>query len=426
MSDSGSKNDHPRSEAGGLLPLISRLKPPMRDADGPDEQWPLTSPYAFNGITATGQASIWYASPDKQLRRPMVFADGFGPPSPPPAQASPQGAQGASTPSPCPDLPLDYIRVSYTDGTTYIEANAGLILDCIKQILAKRVTQEPLIIGGGSMGGLVTRYALAYMETNNIPHETGKYFSVDTPHMGLILPAGVQYCLSYFAASNPGMAGAHNLFATPAGQEMQLFWLANYQQAMQVPSPLRLEFIENLKAVGDFPRKPWKIGLAAGAGNGQGNGIPGGALTVDWTAPDNSAAAQVYSSPGGGAQGLLFNGRTTGQSPVQIDSALASNAAFDSAPGGTFNFFQTLVSLFNSFGLEPNYQSCFVPTISALAMTGLDPYSQTDLFMDLTQGVPPKSALDIYKFSATNEPHATVEQEVNDWFCAQIAPPPAR
>lgn len=109
---------------------------------------------------------------------------------------------------------------------------------------------------------------------------------------------------------------------------------------------------------------------------------------------------------------------------MRIDSALATNPAFDSAPGGTYDFFQTLVTLFGSSTLSPISPSCFVPTINALAMTTLTPYAQADLFIDLTQGPPPRSALDVYNYSSTNEAHGTVEQKLNDWFCEQIALPP--
>jgi triacylglycerol esterase/lipase EstA (alpha/beta hydrolase family) len=49
---------------------------------------------------------------------------------------------------------------------------------------AERTGGTPLVVGGLSMGGLVTRYALAMLERDNPEHEVGTYFSYDSPHRG--------------------------------------------------------------------------------------------------------------------------------------------------------------------------------------------------------------------------------------------------
>ena len=51
---------------------------------------------------------------------------------------------------------------------------------------------------GYSMGGLVARYALAYMEDRNINHDTRLYISVDTPHQGANVPVGLQAMFKHF------------------------------------------------------------------------------------------------------------------------------------------------------------------------------------------------------------------------------------
>src|SRR5262249_34052338 len=135
---------------------------------------------------------------------------------------------------------------------------------------------------------------------------------------------------------------------------------------------------------------------------------------------DDKMAAQILSSPGGAPQNLLFNGRIQEQPAFLIDWPLPTQAEFDSAPGGTFDFFQALAKIFGSGAGVPS--SCFVPTISALAMTELDPYLQKDLFMNIAK-VRPKSALDSYQYSSKNEPHSFVEPALNDWFCQQISGP---
>ncbi|WP_187477486.1 esterase/lipase family protein [Amniculibacterium sp. G2-70] len=51
---------------------------------------------------------------------------------------------------------------------------------------------EKLVVMGPSMGGLITRYALAYLEKNNINTNTKLWVSMDSPHQGANIPISVQ------------------------------------------------------------------------------------------------------------------------------------------------------------------------------------------------------------------------------------------
>ncbi|MDX2565248.1 hypothetical protein PV371_37220 [Streptomyces sp. TX20-6-3] len=50
--------------------------------------------------------------------------------------------------------------------------------------IGRRIGDHPLTVGGFSMGGLVTRYALAKLETDGIEHQAQLYYSWDSPHTG--------------------------------------------------------------------------------------------------------------------------------------------------------------------------------------------------------------------------------------------------
>ncbi|MFD0431601.1 esterase/lipase family protein [Streptomyces zhihengii] len=77
----------------------------------------------------------------------------------------------------------DVIILGYHDRTAPIGDNAGTAVDCIRRALAERVGRSKLVVGGFSMGGLVTRYALARMEQDpSLPdHETALHLSYDSP-----------------------------------------------------------------------------------------------------------------------------------------------------------------------------------------------------------------------------------------------------
>lgn len=49
------------------------------------------------------------------------------------------------------------------------------------------------------MGGMIARYALAYMEHKNMPHNCKLFVSFDAPHLGANIPIGDQLFLSFAA-----------------------------------------------------------------------------------------------------------------------------------------------------------------------------------------------------------------------------------
>jgi len=47
----------------------------------------------------------------------------------------------------------DLIVLGYDDGARHIEANAGVVIACIKKVIALRQGSAKLVLGGASMGG---------------------------------------------------------------------------------------------------------------------------------------------------------------------------------------------------------------------------------------------------------------------------------
>lgn len=88
--------------------------------------------------------------------------------------------------------------VDIDGGADYIERNARTHVQLYQELnaeLAQNNSMEQLVIVGPSMGGQISRYALAYMEKHNIPHNTRLWVSVDSPHLGANIPMGVQTLL---------------------------------------------------------------------------------------------------------------------------------------------------------------------------------------------------------------------------------------
>ncbi|WP_211331800.1 T9SS type A sorting domain-containing protein [Ulvibacter antarcticus] len=88
--------------------------------------------------------------------------------------------------------------VEIDGGADFIQRNAMAHIELYKHLnarLASINSDEQLVIVGPSMGGQISRYALAYMENpvnNQPPHNTRLWISLDSPHLGANIPLGLQ------------------------------------------------------------------------------------------------------------------------------------------------------------------------------------------------------------------------------------------
>lgn len=122
--------------------------------------------------------------------------------------------------------------VTIDGGADYIERNAMNIVSYI-QYMKNKLTQngssEKLVLVGPSMGGQISRYALAYMdkkyaETANPIwiHNTRLWISVDSPHLGANIPLGTQadvYCLGYIQGDEKAKKKYNELLNATAARE---------------------------------------------------------------------------------------------------------------------------------------------------------------------------------------------------------------
>ncbi|PWK19158.1 T9SS type A sorting domain-containing protein [Xanthomarina spongicola] len=84
-------------------------------------------------------------------------------------------------------------------GVDFIERNAMLLVELINTINTQKVGTAENVIIGPSMGGLISRYALNFMEDQNMSHETRLWISFDAPHHGANVPIGFQHQFNFLA-----------------------------------------------------------------------------------------------------------------------------------------------------------------------------------------------------------------------------------
>ncbi|MGB0146142.1 MAG: esterase/lipase family protein, partial [Flavobacteriaceae bacterium] len=178
---------------------------------------PITATIGYQGYGESqayfgqGEYEIFLDNVDGVLDRPVLVLDGFDP-----GDGRGIGALyasltygGQNLADELRDLGYDivilnapnYITDGYeiSGGGDFIQRNAMVLIALIQEINAQKVGNEELVVLGPSMGGLISRYALAYMEQEELEHETRLFLSFDSPHRGANIPISLQYLINYFA-----------------------------------------------------------------------------------------------------------------------------------------------------------------------------------------------------------------------------------
>jgi len=166
-------------------------------------------------------------------------------------------------------------------GADYIERNAMLLIKLIQQLnatLAANGSTEKLVIVGPSMGGLVSRYALAYMEKQqslgvpNMNHNCRLWVSFDSPHDGANISLAAQQSIKFLGYTTGDQTTIDKyekkLRATAARQQ-----LIEQMDGLNSNATFHNTFFTNLKNNGlpgsnGFPVNLRRVALLNGTGNG--------------------------------------------------------------------------------------------------------------------------------------------------------------
>ncbi|MFI9366249.1 esterase/lipase family protein [Kitasatospora sp. NPDC053057] len=386
----------------------------------PDTTWPL------HGARATGEAAVYYANGRTHLQKPFLFADGFNyGKSDLPALFNHFNAPYESGRPGFFDQLLarghDVVLIGFDERHTHIQHNAEVAIEAIDRARAERRGSEPLTVGGGSMGGIVTRYALAKLEDEGVDHETATYLSWDSPHNGAWIPLILQQMAYFFeklAPAKPGQPSQADLIRSPAAQQLLWAWVpdAKYSGGVATASELRRDFVRELAELGNFPRRPRLLGVANGRGDGVGRPLPAGEIAFDWQALIASATARFQPDRGteeriGGMHaGLELRRSTTTEVP-----------ALDGVPGGALASFGMVADAIKAKISEEHRSGAFVPTVSAAAVD-FDPIAwDIDPNLNLLDQSPERFLLDDVAFATENTEHSHVSGTLAEWILDRLS-----
>lgn len=404
-------------------------------------------PQAYFG---QGEYEIFLDNVDGVLDRPVIVLDGFDP-----GDGRGIGAlyaslsySGQNLADELRNLGFDIVVLNapnyVTDGYEiggggdFIQRNAMVLIALIQELNAQKQGEEELVVLGPSMGGLIARYALAYMEQEGLPHETRLYLSFDSPHRGANIPIALQYLINYFAVvGGDPMAQATVDFVlnSTAAKQMLVDHLSGHLLAgsdlEQDPNLLlpagapnfRDEFQQELDALG-FPQNVRNVTMINGAVDGTNIGSPG--MEVVNTSIEVDALTDIdialYFTPEAGQNITVTDVATFFIGiPVSTFSADAQSPAtsdgVDSAPGGTGNISAALAGGGGSPVLQEFIDALnqdeysFIPTMSALAIDTDNWHGPADLSA---------SPFDNIEASTINSGHVSLTQSMADFAIIEI------
>lgn len=396
----------------------------------------LSGTYTFGDFTWYNELGLWQGCQqiDGRIRKPVLIVEGFDPFND--RNLDPSAEDIVNMQAKCKEdnhlywasndegladelreQGYDVLILNFANGSGELHQNAMTVIEAINYINQHKITNNELVVIGPSMGGLLARYALAYMEENNMEHYTKLFLSFDAPHQGANVCLGVQHAMRFmlnstnvsilqFLPSAMDYVDKFNqrLLDAPATKQMLLYHHSQTGGLSADSDPMFQQFQQNLHNLNfphdGYPVKCKKIAISNGSAIGQeqyGFNEGDNLFTFTGYVPNPILPTTLYlrynALPDHSFK-TIFSGYTNimlfGVLPVSLNIAIKSvnnTDALDNAPAGTQVFhsqtFNNLIahpiSFFNdpctenpqslSWGLvlkDDRSKDAFVPTISAL------------------------------------------------------------
>ncbi|MEO6833315.1 MAG: hypothetical protein ABI169_14005, partial [Chitinophagaceae bacterium] len=189
-----------------------------------------------------------------------------------------------------------FVVVDYNDTYLPLKTNAMFVVNLIDQlkcINGRDKIPPPFVVIGESMSALIARYALCYMETPayykdgskcqpSYKHNTRLMITIDGPNQGANIPMADQYLYKYISTLaipfNAVTRGAFNrywnLLNGSAGEMLinhistDSYPLLPISSSTFGPSVARMNFVNDLLAIGNYPQFCKKVALSNGSAEG--------------------------------------------------------------------------------------------------------------------------------------------------------------
>lgn len=353
-------------------------------------------------------------------------------------------------------------------GADYIERN-GLTHASFYQYLNNTLfangSSEKLVVVGPSMGGQISRYALAYMEKEGIDHNVRLWVSVDSPHLGANIPIGMQSMINLLDAFGDSVEAAdmyHNRLQSTAANQQLIEQHIPYHlpDHLNGGSQVYKTYYSNLQSNGlqgsnGYPQNLRKIAMVNGSITGKNTGIEGtedfrihGFLEQLWWTIKVTEMNTKYMPNTGQTKQVARFWRLTKPTRTATYTNNNPHGSMDVVPGGLFNtedilhasvmgkrpglvdwgnglsimdVFLAHFLIFNDhFESRTNKKThTFVPTVSGLGFKNPDFNWNDDINRNLvcTNEIP----FDTYFAPKSNEQHTSFTETSVNWLFKELA-----
>jgi hypothetical protein len=372
-------------------------------APAPDDTIEVTATVPYLGSFGHGRAYVALAPGHAALENPIVVIEGFDIDN---AMGWDELYDQLNQESLLEELRTrgyDAVVLDFADATDYIQRNAFVFTALLEQVESAIPPDRTVAVVGASMGGLVGRYGLAWLEAQGQPRRVRTFLSYDAPQRGANIPLGLQYWVDFFAGQSADAAYFRDRLNTPAARQMLAYHFTSPPSSTPTADPLHAQLDADLAAVGGYPTGMRRVAFSNGSGAGQDQGYAPGAQLIQYSYSNFAVLllGNVWAVPNGGP-GTVFDGRIkiTFISDTKRTVTVSGALPFDSAPGGWRASLAQLDTTQAPYGdiVALHDAHCFVPTISALDVP------TTDLFATSFVGSP----FDAVYTAPSNEEHVHI------------------
>lgn len=396
----------------------------------PSEYWPVFSAQtAYLDSIVTGDVAIFYGDGNTTIVNPVIIVDGFDPGDLRPIEGLWDLANQQNMIDSLRTYGNDFILLNFHAGADYIQRNAMLVvnmLDTVQYIMQQSGTYKEnpqIVVVGPSMGGLITRYAITYMESNDLHHHVRNWISFDSPHKGANIPVGIQNWLRFFAeeADSDGAVFGLSKMNSVAAKQMLLYHYSATVDSIAGPNPLRNDLVSDLDALG-FPQQSRIVAVANGSGFAVTQEFEAGEKVVDYFYTDLlvDLRGDIWAVPNQVAA-KVFDGWYNTIAPLDevLEQVYVKNTlSWDNALGGDSPTFWEIAEEDPGYGdiISLHDSHCFIPTISALCITNTN-----EPHFNVSQNVETiLTPFDTIYYPYENQEHAEISAESYWWFKNEI------
>ncbi|MCC6818956.1 MAG: hypothetical protein IT245_08705, partial [Bacteroidia bacterium] len=321
----------------------------------------------------------------------------------------------------------DLIYLDFHNGADYIENNAMLLVELIKRVNFIKCSSEEIVVIGASMGGLVSRFALSYMEKKGIPHCVRTFLSFDSPQNGANISLGLQHCLKYYRKKLPGIKDKFDRKLDRAAARQMLVQNSLSENGFKEHGD-RIDLVSKLEGLGSFPSHCRKIALVNGSITGQNQGFDPGDVLLKmnpYLGKFNFDMLEISCTVW--ATYALIDGKNLVLSALYPFSKKAlvevkdGIYCFDNMPGSLRFDLEDSRAIYGVFNVINKRDGiCFIPTHSALALKYEGYLDDINATIPMNAPNHEKYAFDAYFGEAFSQEHMMITDNNIDWILNQL------